>query len=282
MCERKGRRALRCAGSVQNEVGRLQGSGMGVFLEARRQLMNDKSKYFVIDTNVLLHNPNAIFMFADNEVVIPFDVIEELDKFKTSHRRPGPKCPHGHPPPRPLSRRRATCPRACDVARDRRAGAGRPAASDQALPRPDATTRPTIASSRCAYNLMQEGKRVVFISKDINARIKSDALGIPTEDFEAQKVDFERLYTGWRELTVSGAIDRPALRREAVQAGSRCRLACQRVRAAEGRAGAQRTPPWRAAGRTGPGRAGAAAPRAGLRHHAAQPAADDGAGPAAG
>ena len=40
-------------------------------------------KTFVLDTNVLLHNPAAIFMFADNEVIIPFDVIEELDKFKT-------------------------------------------------------------------------------------------------------------------------------------------------------------------------------------------------------
>src|SRR3954463_9103962 len=39
-------------------------------------------KHFVLDTNVLLHNPSAIFMFADNEVIIPFDVIEELDKFK--------------------------------------------------------------------------------------------------------------------------------------------------------------------------------------------------------
>ena len=44
---------------------------------------NGHIKHFVVDTNVLLHNPNALFMFADNEVVIPFDVIEELDKFKT-------------------------------------------------------------------------------------------------------------------------------------------------------------------------------------------------------
>src|SRR5687768_1020047 len=57
--------------------------------------------------------------------------------------------------------------------------------------------------------LSDQGKRVVFISKDINARIKSDALGLVTEDFEAQKVDFEKLYTGYRELTVPGkAIDR--------------------------------------------------------------------------
>src|SRR5207302_1129335 len=61
----------------------------------------------------------------------------------------------------------------------------------------------------CALDLRQAGKRVVFITKDINARIKSDALGLVTEDFEAQKVDFERLYTGYRELMVpSKTIDR--------------------------------------------------------------------------
>ena len=61
----------------------------------------------------------------------------------------------------------------------------------------------------CAFGLLQEGKRVVFITKDINARIKSDAMGLLAEDFEAQKVDFERLYTGWRELAVPAAtIDR--------------------------------------------------------------------------
>src|SRR5947199_698337 len=42
-------------------------------------------KTFVLDTNVLLHNPNAIFLLADNEIIIPFDVIEELDKFKTGN-----------------------------------------------------------------------------------------------------------------------------------------------------------------------------------------------------
>src|ERR671920_1523632 len=43
---------------------------------------NAQIKTFVVDTNVLLHNPNALFLFAEHEVVIPFDVIEELDKFK--------------------------------------------------------------------------------------------------------------------------------------------------------------------------------------------------------
>jgi len=39
-------------------------------------------KIFVLDTNVIIHNADAINVFADNEVVLPIDVIEELDIFK--------------------------------------------------------------------------------------------------------------------------------------------------------------------------------------------------------
>ena len=44
---------------------------------------------FVVDTNVLLHNPQAIYSFADNNIIIPITVIEELDKFKSSTDRKG-------------------------------------------------------------------------------------------------------------------------------------------------------------------------------------------------
>jgi PhoH-like ATPase len=44
----------------------------------------------------------------------------------------------------------------------------------------------------------------VFVSKDLSARIKSDSLGVRTEDFENQKVDARRLNTGFLELDVSG------------------------------------------------------------------------------
>lgn len=39
-------------------------------------------KRFVLDTNVLLHNSNSLFDFADNDVILPIEVIEELDQFK--------------------------------------------------------------------------------------------------------------------------------------------------------------------------------------------------------
>jgi len=161
-------------------------------------------KTFVIDTNVLLHNPNAIFLFADNEVVIPFDVIEELDKFKAGTDD--------------LGRNARTAIRHLDRLRlqgslsqgiDLKETGGRVQVileEDQKLCPGLTLNTPDNRIICCAAGLRSQGKRVVFISKDINARIKSDALGLVTEDFEAQKVDFEKLYTGWREIKVSGKL----------------------------------------------------------------------------
>ena len=39
-------------------------------------------KNYVLDTNILLHDPYAIFKFDDNNVIIPIYVIEEVDQFK--------------------------------------------------------------------------------------------------------------------------------------------------------------------------------------------------------
>ncbi|HQO18396.1 MAG TPA: PIN domain-containing protein, partial [Candidatus Cloacimonas sp.] len=39
-------------------------------------------KIYVLDTNVLIHNPQALFSFEDNRVVLPIVVIEEIDQFK--------------------------------------------------------------------------------------------------------------------------------------------------------------------------------------------------------
>jgi len=49
----------------------------------------NRPKTFVIDTNVLLHNPASLFAFADNHVVIPMVVLEELDRFKSANNELG-------------------------------------------------------------------------------------------------------------------------------------------------------------------------------------------------
>jgi len=51
-----------------------------------------------------------------------------------------------------------------------------------------------------AYSLQAKGEHVIFISKDINARIKAEALGLRSADFEKQKIDIAHLYPGWRNI----------------------------------------------------------------------------------
>jgi PhoH-like ATPase len=49
---------------------------------------------------------------------------------------------------------------------------------------------------KIAYSLHKEGRQVVFVSKDINARLKADAIGLIAVDFEKQKVNFDEFYSG--------------------------------------------------------------------------------------
>ncbi len=172
-------------------------------------------KTFVLDTNVLLHNPKAIFVFQENDIVIPLSVLEELDHFKgTSDDR---------------GRNARECIRYLDALRVKgrltdgvRLGNGGPALKAAAgfnatgtlridvtmYPRPEPLEqdKPDNRIIAVAWALHQAGQRVVFVSKDINARIKSDALGIRTEDFENQKVDAETLYTGFLSAKVAGDV----------------------------------------------------------------------------
>src|SRR5215213_2822588 len=165
------------------------------------------TKHFVVDTNVLLHNPSALFMFKDNEVVIPFDVIEELDKFKSGTDDLGR---NARAAIRHLDVLRAQGNLADGVPIPQTGGHIRVILEEDQKLCPGLTANtPDNRIICCALTLKQDGHHVVFISKDINARIKSDALGLVAQDFEAQKVDFDHLYAGWREVRVPGkTVDR--------------------------------------------------------------------------
>jgi PhoH-like ATPase len=57
-----------------------------------------------------------------------------------------------------------------------------------------------------AHFFQVQGEKVFFVSKDINARLKADALGIEVMDFEKQTVNFDELFCGYREMKVAPAI----------------------------------------------------------------------------
>src|SRR6478752_7177678 len=137
--------------------------------------MNDANiKHFVVDTNVLLHNPNAIFLFANNEVIIPFDVIEELDKFKTGTDDLGR---NARTVIRHLDQLRQKGNLSEGVVVEQTGGRVRIVLEEDQKLCPGLTINtPDNRILCCAYALKQAGKRVVFVSKDINARIKADTM----------------------------------------------------------------------------------------------------------
>ena len=155
-------------------------------------------KHFILDTNVLLHNPASIFLFDDNRVVIPFTVIEELDKFKKQNDDVGRNA-------RQVIRHLDELRRKGSLSEGVKwNGHGGLIQVDVAQYDPPPGMRgdsPDNAIIAVAWHHKKQGNSTVFISKDINARIKSDTLGIKTEDFEAQKVDLDRLYTGYLEIS---------------------------------------------------------------------------------
>ena len=162
-----------------------------------------QTKHFVLDTNVLLHNPGSLYMFADNHVIIPFTVLEELDKFKKNNDDTGRNCREVI---RQLDKLRAKGPLAEGVEWNGHGGTVRVAFAEDERP---AALREEAADNRIisvAWRMHQNALRTILVSKDINVRIKADALGVPAEDFEAQKVDSDRLYRGYAELDVPGEL----------------------------------------------------------------------------
>lgn len=156
-------------------------------------------KTFVLDTNVLLHNAESIEAFADNRVVIPMAVIEELDKFKSHNDELGRNARHVI--------RRLDALRAEGNLRDGvpLSNGGFLSIRSSSLTDAEGMLQENIPDNlilRLAYELLSETEDVIFVSKDINARLKADALGLQAMDFEKEKVNFDELFTGYREVEV--------------------------------------------------------------------------------
>ncbi len=156
-------------------------------------------KVFVIDTNVLIHNPESILSFRDNEIVIPLQVLEELDRLKT------------YPDQRGKSARDAI--RFLDsIAKkgDLNEGVKLENGSILRVSLAQANSAPKGFDLEkndnriilCAVALKEGGRQVFFVSKDINARVKSTALGVKAVDYEKEKIDIATLYQGVVEAEV--------------------------------------------------------------------------------
>ena len=180
-------------------------------------------KAFVLDTNVLLHSAQSIESFSDNDVVIPMAVVEELDKFKKNSDELGRNARQAI---RHLDAlRKAELPKTgrlrlgIPLSHISAAATGRlfvlssgefdetvfQGAEAEILRRELSEPSPDNRILKVAFGLHASGRHVVFISKDINLRLKADALGLRVMDFERGKIDSSAFYTGFSERSVTRA-----------------------------------------------------------------------------
>jgi PhoH-like ATPase len=163
-------------------------------------------KNYVLDTNVLLHDPHSLLSFQNNNVLIPIEVIEEIDRFK----REGTE----------LGQNARTVSRTLDSLRSQghlnkgveleNGGCVRVIFQKHKANGADGhfeyggnTVDSRIVALALAIQKAQPKVRTILVSKDINLRIKADALGLQAEDYETDRVLIKDLYTGMTEMTVS-------------------------------------------------------------------------------
>lgn len=170
-------------------------------------------KNYLLDTNVLLHDPNSLVSFQDNNVLIPIEVLEEIDRFKRESSE--------------LGRNARTVSRLLDSWRSqghlgdgiRLPGGGlfrivldRPSPGTSPDGSAPPATNGTHGLARSVDNRIlaralsvrdaDPSLPLVVVTKDINLRLKADTFGLPAEDYETDRVQLSELYSGMLERSV--------------------------------------------------------------------------------
>jgi len=164
------------------------------------------SKYYVLDTNVLLNSPNAIFAFDEHHVIIPEVVLEELDRFKKETSDRGANS-------RQVSRVIDTLRTAGNllegVSLNDQGGTLRIETNHLGTIVSDYwdKNKPDNRILQICKGLAEQNKEVVLVTQDTNMRVKASILQINAEDFRNEKVAaVEEQYTGRAVVYTSSEI----------------------------------------------------------------------------
>ena len=174
------------------------------------KLSGGKTKLFVLDTNVLLHDPSSLFRFEEHDIYLPMIVLEELDAHKKGMTE---VARNGRQASRTLDALVAT--QEANLAQGIHLDAtGQKGATGnlffqteplnyhlpESLPQGKADNQ--ILGVVEALRQRHPDRPVVLVSKDINMRVKARALGLEAEDYQNDKTleDGDMLYTGMLQL----------------------------------------------------------------------------------
>lgn len=159
-------------------------------------------KHFVLDTNILLHNPEAIFGFADNTVWIPIVVIEEIDQFKKDGSELGR---NAREVARHLDALRSLG-RLTDGVPLESGGALHVLMTERTLPEGfhlDHRADDRILAVALEVRTRHPEERVILITLDTNLRIRANVLGLEAEDYDTRRIAIEDLYPVVRTCEVA-------------------------------------------------------------------------------
>lgn len=177
-------------------------------------------KIFVLDTNVLLHDPQAIFKFEENTVVIPIYVIEEVDQFKKELSERGRNArliartldelreQNGH-----------SLQDGVDIAEGGRLVIATPADAELWRSRDNRQMDHAILGTALELRDAEPERKVIFVTMDSNLRIRADALGLLAENYEGGRLHVTELYTGIIRVQVPKEMVDVLGKRDAVELG---------------------------------------------------------------
>ncbi|MFA6435228.1 MAG: PhoH family protein [Elusimicrobiales bacterium] len=159
-------------------------------------------KFYILDTNVLIHDPMSFTKFEDNTVVVPISVIEELDTFKSVADERGKAA-------RIVSRRLDEMRRIGKLNAGVKMENGGTLIVDldheQVLPKEFLLQQMDNRILNAALWYNKKKHSAILVTKDINLRLKAEAVGVNAEDYEAGKVKVDEIYPGL--ITVEKSAD---------------------------------------------------------------------------
>jgi PhoH-like ATPase len=167
-------------------------------------------KNYILDTTVLLYDSQAMFKFEENNIIIPITVIEDVDHFKKDLSETGR---NARQTSRYLDSLRKIGPLTKGVRLDNGGTLFVKLSDSDAVRRIPREFQEKLRDNFILATILDVKAKAgdtptVFVSKDINLRIKADSLGVVVEDYESDRVEIEELYSGWAERKVdSGTID---------------------------------------------------------------------------
>jgi len=161
-------------------------------------------KNYIIDTNVMVHDPDFIYNFEDNNIIIPIICIEELDNLK---KREGIVGYHARNAARALNnlRKFGDLHQGIKLEKGGTIRIELNNSDTSCLPNGFDFTKNDTKILAITKNIADNDKTIstILVTKDLYMAIKSDALGIITQDYQNDKVTADELYKGHRKVTLS-------------------------------------------------------------------------------